>query len=324
MLGNLFKLLFWQYLRPAMSKLPIWFINSLIHTFNFVQVSVSPGKTKKMAEELKNSGLAEGKIFPLKRVYGAFYTQRIRWAKKCLLPAIHSNTVDHYLPVDGLSFLTSALSQGNGAIMLNPHFGPFLFALPALGHRNFSVHQVAMISERDIFGVRTGLRKLVYDAKFQAIEKKIPASFINASDNPMVIRTVIQTLNNNQVVFFSSTGRAGKSWKKMPFLGRTACFSLIPFRLALKTGTPLLPVFALNANPITRIVIDSPLQVSKSTTAEDLLQQYIFLLEAYVREYPTNFGYFLYEMRVQAGKDDHPFFDDYKDISAPGLADELN
>lgn len=311
MLGNIVKLFFWRYLRSIVAKLPVRIIDGLTLTLNTLKVSSSPKKMKIMAEELARSGLTDSDKFPWKLVYSSFLNQSNRWVKKCLLSKIHHTNVERFLDVDGLSHLSSALSHGNGAILLNPHFGPFLFALPALGYRNFPVNQVAMMSDKDIFGTRKGLKKRVYDSKFQAIEAKIPATFINAADNPMVIRTVLKKLKKNQIVFFSSTGRDGRAWKKVDFLNRKASFTLAPFRLAIKTGVPILPVFALNSQPVARIVIEKALEIQNNTTAEDLLAQYTTLLADYVRKYPSHFGYFLYEMHIKSWKDDHPFFDDY-------------
>jgi lauroyl/myristoyl acyltransferase len=137
-------------------------------------------------------------------------------------------------------------------------------------------------------------------------------TFINAAVNPMPIRNVIRLLKKNEIVFFASTGRGGKSsWHSVDFLGRKATFSPIPFKLAIKTRATLLPVFVLVSNPIARVVIDEPLHVADGDTPEKILEQYVSRLASYVKEYPDHFAIFLYEMHTQAGWDDHPFFSDY-------------
>lgn len=311
MIGNLLKLFFWRYLRAVMAKLPIPVLDGFIFLFSFIQVSMSGSKRKILAMELVKSGLARENSFPWKLVYRSYRNQNNRWIKKCLLSEIHSDNVDRYLTVQGIENLDKALSRGNGAIMLNPHFGPFLFALPALGYRGYPVHQVSMMSEKDILGKREGLRKLVYEAKFQSIEGRMPANFINAAGNPMVIRTVMKKLKEKGVVFFSSTGRGGKSWQKVDFLNRNASFSLAPFRLAIKMGVPIMPVFALDSTPVAKIVIEPPLDIPENGTPETLLETYASRLSSFISNHPDHFGYFLYEMYIKSWKDDHPFFDDY-------------
>lgn len=313
-MGNLLKLFFWRYLRGIVAKFPVTVLDGVIFIISFVQVTMSGKKRRILAAELERSGLADKNRFPWRLVYRSFRNQSNRWIKKCLLSEINDGNVGRYLAVQGIENLDRAVSEGNGAIMLNPHFGPFLFALPALGYRGYPVHQVAMMSEKDIFGKRKGLRKLVYEAKFDAIEGRMPANFINAAGNPMVIRTVMKKLKANEVVFFSSTGRGGKAWQQVDFLERKASFSLAPFRLALKMGVPIIPVFALNSNPVAKIMIDPPLEIPENASPEALLEAYASRLSSYVMTYTDHFGYFLYEMNVKSWKDDHPFFDDYPEI----------
>jgi len=315
MIGNVLQWFFWRYFKPIFAKLPIFIINAFISTLSFLQILFSSKKRKIMSHELIKSQLVDRKSYLWKLIYQSFKNQNNRWIKMCFLSKINTENADKYLGIDGIDYLEKAMAYGKGVIFLNPHFGPFLFALPALGYRGYTVNQVAIHSEADIFGKRKGLKKYVYSAKFDSIEKKMPVTFINTAANPMVIRNVMRRLSKNEVVFFSSTGRGEKSWYETKFLGRNATFALAPFKLAIKTGATLIPVFVLDSKPLARIVIEEPLNIFDGDSPEKVLEQYVSSLSRYVKQHPDHFGFFLYEMHIKSWKDDHPFFSDYDEFT---------
>jgi lauroyl/myristoyl acyltransferase len=178
------------------------------------------------------------------------------------------------------------------------------------------LEQVALQGE-PIIGARKGIAKRVYDAKYRAIEGNMPVRFINAAENPLAIREVFRSLARNECVLFASTGRGGKAWHAERFLGRQATFNETPFRVAVKSGATLLPVFVIDADPLARVVIEGPLSAAGDADPAALIKEYVAVLERYVRLHPDHFAQYLLDMRLQAWWDDHPFFSDYPAQSGP-------
>lgn len=303
---NALRLLFWKYICRVIICLPVGFVVALSSLSTFF-----PSRKKIIImKEMKKCGLVNDikTDFPSE----ALRNKAAEMLKMCYLSVINKENVERYIEAEGLENLDSVLERGNGAVALNPHFGPFLLIMPGLGHRGYRVNQVALQGEPWV-GWRKGLEKKVYDLKYEAIEKNMPARFINASENVMAIRDVIRALRKNEIVLFASTGRAGKAWHVLEFLGRRSPFNLTPFRIAVNNSSPLLPVFVINRAPYAKLVIEKPIIPEDGGTPEELLERYVSILESYVRRYPEHFGYFLYEMKAYSGRDNHPFFDDYND-----------
>lgn len=243
-------------------------------------------------------------------LFRSFINQNNFQVKMCYLPNINRENVNDYFRVDGIQYLDEAMKGGYGTVLLNPHFGPFLLVMPALGHMGYKLNQVVLQGE-PIIGRRKGLDRMIYDAKFNAIDRNLPANFINAANNKLAIRNVLTSLSKNEIVLFASTGRGGKSWHEVNFLGRRATFNLTPFKVALKTGSTLIPVFVIDSKPIPQVIIEKPLEVKEGETPEQMLEKYISVLSLFVKRYPEHFAFYLYDMHVQAWWDDHPLFSDY-------------
>jgi KDO2-lipid IV(A) lauroyltransferase len=289
--------------------MPLSVIHTIVPAISLFQLIASGNRRKITISELSSSGLID-KNKAFKILYRSFINQNNFQVKMCYLPNINSENVNDYFRVDGLQYLDEAMKIGKGTVLLNPHFGPFLLVMPALGHMGYKLNQVVLQGE-PIIGRRKGLNRLIYDAKFDAIDRNLPANFINAANNKLAIRDVLTSLSENQIVLFASTGRGGKSWHEVSFLGRRATFNLMPFKVALKAGSALIPAFVIDSKPIAKVIIEKPLDVLEGETPEKMLEKYISVLSLFVKRYPEHFAFYLYDMHIQAWWDDHPFFSDY-------------
>lgn len=302
------KWAYWRFLRRGVARIRPSVVASLAGPLSLATMLLAPGRRATMLAELAASGLLAGRGPGILRE--SFRSHLVTQIKMSYLDRIGARNVGTWLPIEGLENLDRALERGRGAILLNPHFGPFMMAMPALGHRGYKVNQVALQGE-PIIGRREGFGRRAYRAKFDGIERNMPVRFINAAGNPMALREAIRALERNEVVLFASTGRGGKAWRVVPFLGRQATFSLTPFNLAARTGSVLLPVFVMNAAVFARILVLPPLGQDPGSDPEKSLTEYAALLSDHVRRSPEQFAAFLHDMRRNAWWDDHPFFSDY-------------
>ncbi|MBF0464662.1 MAG: lysophospholipid acyltransferase family protein [Nitrospirae bacterium] len=314
------KWLYWRYLRLVFSELPVAFINAVMSLLARLQMASNRQRKLVTLEELFKSGLIDETCNMRETLHVVFQTQLNSWAKLCYLQKINSSNVDDYVAIEGAEHLDNALRGNRGALLLNSHFGPYMMSMPALGYRGYRVNQVAIQGDPPTVG-RKGFFWYANEAKFQAVEKLMPVNFINASIpvgdknglRNMSMRDIILALQRNEFVLFPATGRGGRKWVQASFLGRTVNFNISPFKLAIKTGTALLPVFLIDLRDgIAKMVVEPPIDVSENDTSETLLDKYLAVVSRYVKHYPEQFAYFLYEMKMKSWWDDHPFFTDYK------------
>ncbi|QWR76752.1 lysophospholipid acyltransferase family protein [Candidatus Magnetomonas plexicatena] len=314
------KWLYWRYLRLLFSEFPVELVNTIMSFLARLQMSSNRQRKIITLEELYKSGLIDDSCNTRETLHVVFQTQLNSWAKLCYLRKINSSNIEDYIAIEGAKHLDNALKRNKGALLLNSHFGPYMMVMPALGYRGYRVNQVAIQGDPPTVA-RKGFYWYANEAKFQAVEKLMPVNFINASIpigdknglRNMSMRDVMLALQRNEVVLFPSTGRGGRKWAEAQFLGRTVNFNISPFKLAVKTGTALLPVFLIDLRDgVAKMVVEPALDVSESDTSETLLDKYLAVLTKYVRLHPEQFAYFLYEMKLNSWWDDHPFFTDYK------------
>ncbi len=315
MIHDAARLIFWRYLTKVIARTPLVITSGLTASAGFFYFLAARRQMRLVSSELAACRLLEGRQEWL--ILLGFAVTRIRtWVKMSYLSRLNSANIDRYIRVDGLEHLENALDRGKGVILLNPHFGPFLLAMAGLGHRNYKVNQLALQGESP-YRKRKPLQNKVYEAAYNAMEKQLPATFINATENKMSLRAVLKALGKNELVLFASTGRGGKTWSPVTFLNRPCLLNEMPFRLAIKTGAVLLPVFVFDQKPLARVVISEAITESENTSAEDMLKAYAGVLEDTVRSAPEHFAYYLFEMRKNAMLDDHPFFQDYGIVRPP-------
>ena len=308
---NIFKWIFWRYLRVIFANIPIKLTMPVISAISFFYLIFGNRMRRVTLSELTLSGLIKKDDKTYYLLYRAIKNHINSVIKLFYLPRINSGNIGKYIQIDGLHRLDEAINNGKGVILLNPHFGPFMLIMPALGHRGYKLNQVALQG----IGRRKGLDRIVYEIKLKSVEGNMPVNFINATYNKMAVRDVLCALKRNEVVLFASTGRGGtsveSSWRTVNFLGRKANFNLSFFKIALRAGSTLLPVFVIDSEPFAKVIIEKPLETLKEGIPEKVLIEYISVLERYVKRYPDHFAFFLYEMNVKRLWDDHPFFLDY-------------
>lgn len=220
------------------------------------------------------------------------------------LNKLNSLNIDKYIWIEGLDNLVTELERKRGVIILNPHFGPFMMIMPALGYRGFKATQIAVQGEPPTG--RKGIAKKVYDIKFKSIEKNMPVNFINVAFSAFSLREAIKSLKNNEIVLYPSTGRGGIAFHAVNLMRSKALLSLTPFNMALKTGAALLPAFVTCEVKGTKVILEKSIPVENGSTAEGLVEKYAEVLDSYIERYPDHFLMFLYDTHKAIGAT--PFF----------------
>lgn len=225
------------------------------------------------------------------------------------IPTLNSSNIDNYISADGLEYLDEALAGRKGAILLNPHFGPFMLLMPALAYRGYKLHQIALQGEPP-WGKRKGISKRIYEIKFQTIEGNLPVAFINAAGGAFALRSAYKALKKNEILLYPSTGRGGTAWHTVPFMRRKAAFSVVPFKIATSSGAPLFPAFVVLESQRARVILERPIRAEADSTPESLMEEYVKVLDAYVTRYPGHILMFIHEIQQRSLQGQKPFFTD--------------
>ncbi|MBI5403774.1 MAG: lysophospholipid acyltransferase family protein [Ignavibacteriae bacterium] len=290
--------MFWGPVRKILLLMDRKYLFIVEKILSFAAYTILIDRRKIIAEELTKSF---GNVWSTERMKKAVWDSFTIYVASQLhllyLPILNSSNIDNHISVEGLEYVEKGFAKGKGVVILNPHFGPFLMIMPALGHRGYKINQMALQGDHYRWGHRKRIDKKVFDIKFNLIEGNMPVKFINAAAGPISIKEALNALRNNEIVLYPSTGRGGKSWHTVRFMERTALFDLFPFKMALKTGASLLPAFVIYENGALKLKIEKPIEVDTNPIAESLLERYIEILDSYIREYPGHFLMYVYEVK---------------------------
>jgi lauroyl/myristoyl acyltransferase len=202
--------------------------------------------------------------------------------------------------IRGLEHLQFARDNGKGAILWESAvFGRRLLAKQILHQNGFSVHQVH--GENHAGGFYTPcpaswLRRRVIKRFFDNCEKQYVAEILNLPlwEPLPVMRALLERLKQNRVICVAGDGTLGWNWVRKRFLWRERGFSTGMVSLSKITGAPILPFFCIqeSADKIA-LIIERPIgmdaTMDRNTTSEMCIEQYVRLLESYVRKHPGQY-----------------------------------
>ena len=211
--------------------------------------------------------------------------------------------------------LDNALKQGTGVILLNSHFGNFQMVIAALGHRGYSIYQMAVRIEEDPekFIHNDKLLSKIHVRTIQArqrLEESLPVQFLHVQK---FMRTTFRILKNNDVLIIAGDGRQGTSFSSIPFMNTPANFSTGPFELALRTGAVIVPTITIrqpdNSHHIHMFPHITPdKNISHDAAIQQALSRYITILEEHLHRYPDQYLQFLCRCIQLLRDDEQPLF----------------
>ena len=137
--------------------------------------------------------------------------------------------------VDGASHYRSARASGTGAILVTAHLGPFEVGISALMEQEGKIHVVFQRDDRASFDrLRSKLR-----SKLGVVEAPI-------DDGWSIWGGLRDALEANEVVLIQGDRvMPGQRGAEVPFLGGHIPIPTGPVKLALITGSPIIPVFSV-------------------------------------------------------------------------------
>lgn len=131
---------------------------------------------------------------------------------------------------------------------------------------------------------------------FDKCEKQYLAEILNLPlwEPLPVTQTLLKRLKQNGIICVAGDSTFGWNWVHKKFLGRNRAFSTGMVSLSRITEAPILPVFCTQeaADRIALIVEPSlgvDANMDRDNAAEVCIDQYVSLLESYVRKHPGQY-----------------------------------
>ncbi len=182
------------------------------------------------------------------------------------------NNLRKVIEIDGLELLDATLSQGKGCVLVHGHIGPSQLPLIGLGILEYPMTQLGFRSNEGLsfIGKHAQLRHRI------RIEEGFPAEMLYVDKFQ---RQVFKSLAAGRVVMVAGDGSGNKRrfglQRRREFLNHRMDFPLGPFRLAIKSGAPMLFLFLERDGPFhyrATIQASMPQPGQQDAIAEDELQ----------------------------------------------------
>ena len=193
--------------------------------------------------------------------------------------------------IEGYEKIVEAESRGKGVILATAHLGNWYLGGMLLGGLDHPIH---VVLKPDRFPIVEKFRSEIH-RKWGVEEIPVGETFLSGL-------AVVQALARGQVLGIQCDRDFNNTGVAVDFFGRPAYFPRGPFTAAMVSGAAMLPSFILREGDRYRIVIENELPIRRDGSHSEALranvEQFVRLLETYVRRYPTQWYCF------------YPFWDD--------------
>ena len=194
------------------------------------------------------------------------------------------HNVDKYVLFEGLEHLINAMSKKKGVFILTGHFGNWELMSAAISTRFSNTAVVARPADyAPVDRMLSELRSL-YGTEIIPKQKGMRRILTLVKENKLVGILLDQNVDWYEGAF-------------VPFLGRWACANKGLALLALRTGTPVVPVFSVRQRDGRyRVIFEREVELvrtgDKTKDVEDNTALFTAIIESFVRRYPDHWFWF--------------------------------
>ena len=130
-----------------------------------------------------------------------------------------------------------------------------------------------------------------FDKRLKALRKAIGIEFLTPKSGIKGALELVQTLKQGRSLFFMGDQKYNEGLA-VPFFGKKAMTQIAPLRLALKTGTPIIPILNKRMKGIkTKLILYKPLyvgEITKKTHRYSFSEQDIYNLAVKLNQFYEN------------------------------------
>jgi KDO2-lipid IV(A) lauroyltransferase len=193
---------------------------------------------------------------------------------------LNSEFLDKYVRIERLELLNQLIAEKKGIIFLTAHLGNYELGGAVTALLGYPLNVVALPHKDK----RTNQ---FFDAQRELVGLKvIPAG--------MAVKKCFSLLKNGGMIAFLADRDFSGHGIKTEMFAHYTCLPRGAAFFALKTGACILPTFFVREDKLFyRLIFDDPIFVDKNnSTEEQIIKQYIPILEKYIRKYSNQWYLF--------------------------------
>lgn len=194
-----------------------------------------------------------------------------------LMPRMSNYYFGKYTRVTNMEHVEEALKQGNGILYLSAHYGNWELCASISAYYGYKMHALARVQKPYFLNEMLNRNREIRGTK--VIQKG------------MQLREILKNLKENGIVGMIGD-QSGRLGIEVDLFNRPVFIADGAFRIAAKTGSPILPAFNVRHGHLFEheLVIEEPIQIQPGEDAEEFIKRgvliYRDLLEKYIRKDP--------------------------------------
>jgi len=192
------------------------------------------------------------------------------------LTKVDKKYAEHYVGLERFDRVQKAVDSGKGVIFLTAHFGDW--ELLSLKSAMVGLPILVLVREQKMKRLNGLLNRLRESKGCKVVRKG------------METKQIIRALRSGEIVGILSDQDAGKKGTFVTFFGRPTSTHSGPVEMALHTGSIILPNFIVRTKgPYHKVFLEDYITLKDPADPDavrDGVQQYMTLLEGFVRKYP--------------------------------------
>ncbi|MBI4309905.1 MAG: lysophospholipid acyltransferase family protein [Candidatus Omnitrophica bacterium] len=187
---------------------------------------------------------------------------------------------------DSRRHLDAALNEGKGVLAISAHFGDFPLMLLYLSQIGYPTSAIIRPS-----------RDEVIEQDFQAARTRLGLKTIYSYPRETCVRQSLKSLRGKELLIVLLDQNTGsKSGVFVDFFGQKAGTATGPIIFAMRTGSPILPIFTVrDGEDSHKIIIEPHFYLEPKATDEETIQYNVQkitnIIERYIRAYPKEWGW---------------------------------
>jgi len=276
----MFRFLLYKIGQLIVNILPLRGAYRFASIFSDLQYTFSPTDCDNVRSNLKvilnQDKVDEYLVRDVFRNFGRYLVDFFRMVRHVDAQFIAKN-----IKIENIEHLREVFKNGKGAIVITAHIGNWELGAVLTAKLGFPILAVALPHKQ----------KLVNDL-FNAQRKDNGVTVVSPS---IAVRRCLEKLKANESIALVADRDFGTHGLEMDFLGRRALLPKGPAVLSLRTGAGIVPTFLMrNTDGSFTMSFEKPVyppfiddQVVSDDVLKNLINQYIKVIEAKIRQYPS-------------------------------------
>ncbi len=198
----------------------------------------------------------------------------------------HPRMIKERVSFEGQEHLEEAFRQGKGMVAISAHFGNFPLMLLRCAQEGYKTNAIIRPT-----------RDAKIEEYFQEQRTKLGLNTVYSLPRKQCVDTSLRVLRNNEFLFIpldQNFGSGGGVF--VNFFGQKAATATGPVVFAMRTQSPLIPMFIVRQKDGThKIIVEPPLLLEEKGSDQDTIfvntERITQIIERYIRKYPQEWGW---------------------------------